>query len=389
MRLRKIHLQRVGPIRDADITLSDLSVFVGAQATGKSIALQLLKLLLDSGPIRTRLEAYGVDWEGKLPAFLDVFLGEGMHGVWCAETRIEMDGQHVDLASLIKKKGPRKDSGCLFYIPAQRVLTLRDGWPRPFSDYGPGDPFTVRHFSDELRMLMEGDLGKGAEALFPKSKRLKAEFRDALDEAVFHGFGLRVDKVHSQKRLVLGAGGNEAPLPFMVWSAGQREFVPLLLGLYWLLPQSGTGRRKGIDWVVIEEPEKGLHPKAVNTVLLLVLELLWRGYRVCLSTHSPQVLDVLWALRVLREKGGSADDVLALFGCKTTPAMIKVAEAALRKTASVHYFRRDGQIRDISNLDPGSEDVEEAGWGGLSEFSGRVGDVISRVVSRADQEVLL
>jgi hypothetical protein len=383
----RLHLTHVGQIREANLELGELTVFVGPQATGKSIALQVLKLLVDSGAIRTRLEEYGVDWEGELPAFLDAFLGEGMHGIWKSETKVQADGEDVNLSLLIKKKGPRPDAS-LFYIPAQRVLTLRDGWPRPFSDYGPGDPFTVRDFSDELRILMEGELGKGG-ALFPKSNRLKSELRDVLDDAVFHGFGLRVDKVRSQKRLVLGAGESGDLLPFMVWSAGQREFVPLLIGLYWLLPGAAVLRRKGIGWVVIEELEMGLHPKAINAVLLLVLDLLWRGYRVCLSSHSPQVLDILWALRVFREKGGTPQDVLDLFGCKATPPMIKVAEAVLKKSAKVHYFQQDGSTRDISSLDPGAKDLAEAGWGGLSEFSGRVGDIVSRVVSRAQQEVLL
>jgi predicted ATPase len=75
----------------------------------------------------------------------------------------------------------------------------------------------------------------------------------------------------------------------MVWSAGQREFVPLLLGLYWLMPSTQSSRRGTIEWVVLEEVEMGLHPRAISVLLLMVLELVTRGYRVCLSTHSPQI----------------------------------------------------------------------------------------------------
>jgi hypothetical protein len=389
MNLSRLHLTQVGQLREANLELGDLTVFVGPQATGKSIALQILKLVLDSSAIQTRLEQYGMNWEGKLPAFLDAFLGEGMHNIWRAESRVDVDGALVDLTSEIKKKrGPRKKESSLFFIPAQRVLTLRDGWPRPFSDYGPGDPFTVRDFSDTLRMLMERDLGKG-DTLFPRPNQLKQELRDVINEAVFHGFGLRVDKTRLQKRLVLGAGESGPPLPFMVWSAGQREFVPLLLGLYWLLPGAKAPKRKGVDWVVIEELEMGLHPKAINAALFLVLELLWRGYKVCLSTHSPQVLDLLWALRVFRQNQGKAEDVLDLFDCEDKPPnMLKMAGAALRKTVRVHYFKQNGETRDISDLDPGATNADEAGWGGLSEFSGLIGDVVSRVVSRANLEVV-
>jgi hypothetical protein len=61
--------------------------------------------------------------------------------------------------------------------------------------------------------------------------------------------------------------------------------------------------------------------------------------------------------------------------------MKQVAETALKKTARVFYFGQDGKSRDISMLDPGSDDAREAGWGGLSEFSGRVNETVAKVVS--------
>ena len=69
----------------------------------------------------------------------------------------------------------------------------------------------------------------------------------------------------------------------MVWSAGQREFMPLLLAFYWLMPPPGF---RGHRWVVIEEPEMGLHTQAISTVLLMIWDCC-NVDRVCLSTHSP------------------------------------------------------------------------------------------------------
>ena len=40
------------------------------------------------------------------------------------------------------------------------------------------------------------------------------------------------------------------------------------------------------------------------------------------------------------------------------------------------------RFSDISDLDPGAEDSHEAGWGGLTEFSGQVGDVVAEVAAR-------
>jgi hypothetical protein len=379
-------IRNTGQIKQASLTFGDLTVLVGPQATGKSIALQLLKLMVDAGQVQAELSRYGLDWSAQLPDFLDIYLGEGMHAIWRpGESSIKWEGKPVDLKKLAARRRKAKDES-LFFIPAQRVLALRHGWPRPFTDYSAGDPFAVREYSEKLRVLVEQEFGATGE-LFPEARRLKREFRDLLQENVFAGFRLRVDKVSSQKRLVLGPGGAAGHLPYMVWSAGQREFVPLLLGFYWLMPPTRVSTRAEIQWVVLEELEMGLHPRAISVVVLLVLELLVRGYRVCLSTHSPQVLDALWALKHLRENHAPPEAFLDIFEAPKTPPMQRLAAAVMEKTVRVYYFSREnGTTSDISSLDPSAESEAEADWGGLSEFSGRANEAVARAVTNAERE---
>ena len=155
------------------------------------------------------------------------------------------------------------------------------------------------------------------------------------------------------------------------------------MGLYWLMPSARVNRRGDLEWVIIEELEMGLHPKAISAVLLLVLELLWRGYRVCLSTHSPHVLDVVWAIRTIQEHCADPDWLLEVFDARKTKQMKDVAEDVIGKNFKVYYFDRLGEARDISNLDPGSENSFEAGWGGLSEFSGHVNEIVAKIVNKS------
>jgi hypothetical protein len=381
----RLQLKSVGQIEDADIEFGDLTVLVGPQATGKSIFLQFLRLLVDTGYVIDELRKHGLVWNKDIGHFLDIYLGEGMRDVWRNgdnQSAIIYNGDPIDLSTVIQRRR-RSKTESLFFIPAQRVLTLGRGWPRPFSDYGASDPFSVRDFSEKIRLLIETGWGRseGGE-IFPQTRRLKNELRKILDRTVFHGFGLRVDTHGAQKRLVLRGKGTEATLPFMVWSAGQREFVPLLVGFYWLLPPTKVPRRQEVEWVVIEEPEAGLHPNAISAVLLLILDLLARGYRVCLSTHSPHVLDVVWALRVIRQYQAPSIKILDLFNTRKTDPMKEMADAVFRKIARVYYFdQKTGRSHDISGLDPGSEEASEAGWGGLSEFSGHVADVVAKVVN--------
>ncbi len=383
-----LNIKHLGQIKQASLSFGDLTVLVGPQATGKSIALQLLKLMVDAGQVQEEMGRYGLDWEHKLPEFLDVYFGEGMRSIWHeGGTSVEWEGKPVDLEQMARRKRPNKKE-TLFFIPAQRVLALRDGWPRPFTDYTPGDPFAVRDFSENLRVLVEHEFG-GSGDLFPQERRLKREFRYLLQTHVFSNFHLRVDKFRSQKRLVLGAGEEpKESLPYMVWSAGQREFVPLLLGFYWLMPPTKVSTREDIKWVVLEELEMGLHPRAIAVVLLLVLELVHRGYRVCLSTHSPQVLDAVWALKHLKANHADADSFLDIFEAEKTQAMQKLANTVMEKTLKVFYFNREtGQTSDISELDPSAEEEGHSGWGGLSEFSGRANRAVARSAANAEPEL--
>ena len=387
--IERIRASGIGPVKEADIRFGDLTVFVGPQATGKSIILQLLKLLVDKPAIHETMRRFGLAQPGYTENFLDLYFGEGMRSIWSDETdersRLFLGQERKSRRlSAYARPGRAADPEKMFYIPAQRVMSLRDGVTRPFSDFRAGDPFVLRDFSEKIHGIVQTEIGLDGD-VFPRRQRLAEVLRKPLEEHIFAGFGLRRDTSEHQGRLVLNRGAGRA-LPYLVWSAGQREFVPLLLGLYWLLPPSKVSIRGSLEWVVIEELEMGLHPNGIGAVLNLVMELRLRGYRICLSTHSPHVLDVVWALRFFQDHGGTPGDVRKLLELPGTPKTRELADCALESVFKVYYFGRDGAVRDISGLDPGSEDDAEGGWGGLTEFSGRVGDVVAEVTGRARPE---
>lgn len=127
----------------------------------------------------------------------------------------------------------------------------------------------------------------------------------------------------------------------------------------------------------------GLHPQAVTVFMLLCLDLLWRGYRVVLATHSPLVLTVAWMLGRLRELDARWQLVCDGFGIETGEGrreLKQVAQASLKKQVKTYLlaFGDDGKVRskDISGLDPGSEDDDESSWGGLTGFGSRFAEAV-------------
>jgi hypothetical protein len=389
--MKRLEVEAFGPIKRADIALGDLTVLVGPQASGKSLFVQLLKAVEDAGAIRSDLKNYGFDWlhgNDRVADYCSLYFGGGLQDLVQQQTTIRRDGRSVDFKTVVKPGGRTAADETTFLIPAQRVLVLQDGWPKPFMGYSVGDPYSMRRFSDSLRLLMENGLGSTEkEPIFPRPRRMKGELQDVVDEAIYIGAKLVLETEGLRKKIMLAPKKGAHVLPYSAWSAGQREFTPLLLGLYWLMPPAKTARRGTLKTVIIEEPEMGLHPKAIVSFGLLVLELLSRGYRVILSTHSPVILDLVWAIRELRHVGPKrAVKALAEIFCLEHPSwqIQRILDSAMVREYKTYFFDRRPRgvvTRDISSLDPGDADEDIAGWGGLSGFSGRIAQIVGDAIS--------
>lgn len=381
--MRSIHIRNLGPIRDVDFRPGDLTILVGPQASGKSLVLQTLKAIVDVDPIVEALKLHGYHWADSPEAFVELVYGEGMRGLVGEKTHIEVDGERWDLVQKGQEVWSKRSRAepRLFYVPAQRVLTLQEGWPRPFTAFEVGTPFVVKQFSEDLRRLLEE--GPDDLRLFPAERRWKQEIRQLVANAVFHDAEVLVDSQRLRKRIVLKvpSGG---PLPFLSWSAGQREFIPLMLGLYWLTPTQATSRRRHLEWVVIEEPEMGLHPAAITAVGIIALDLVKRGYKVVLSTHSPHVLELVWAVTRLRASLREHPNKLAsLFGLRPTSGVREIAEAMVSKEFRVFYLAHTEDrvvSKDISDLDAESADPDVASWGGLTDLAERAAELVRESV---------
>ncbi|MCX7765031.1 MAG: ATP-binding protein [Bacteroidia bacterium] len=379
----KIALRDFGPIREANIELGDFTIFIGPQATGKSLLLQLIKLLMDKNFIKAELKNRNFSFSDE-KSFFSLYFGGGLEYILRDTTEVRWNGSPVSLKDIWRPlKGTKGSKESVFYIPAQRVFTLRDGISRPFTDYQPTDPFVVRRFSDVLHLLIQQELAMPeGDRLFPRQKRFKETLRSRIQESIYGEYELISEIDKHQRRLALKRRDDPTSLPYMSWSAGQREFTPLLLGLLFLLPAGKKPKVKEISYVIIEELEMGLHPKAIENVLLLLLELLNRGYKVILSTHSSIPLEMVWASHAIKENQGKPEAFLNLFGLRKMPDTLNLANIAINADYEVYFFKRDGYVQRISALEVDSDSVEEASWGGLTEFITRATDVIAKVVGK-------
>ena len=175
-------------------------------------------------------------------------------------------------------------------------------------------------------------------------------------------------------------------IPFMAWSAGQKEFMPLLLAIYCLSgPPTQVVDKSDYKWVIIEEPEMGLHPRAIQSVLLEIFELIQNGYKVIVSTHSSTFMEFVWAYNNLKmlEEDLFKKSLCQLFGVHADASAAHLFSELKEKDIKIYYSGRKGRnegvkYADISSLDAFDENIEISEWGGLTTFSGRASEIVSR-----------
>ena len=267
----------------------------------------------------------------------------------------------------------------VFYIPAQRVFSISDGRPKAFSEFDPTAPYVLRQFSEILRVFMSIGLG-GNTTLFPVKTRLKSAQKRSFDSSIFHGGRVELENENGQRKMRMKVDGMD--MPFMTWSAGQKEFMPLLMGFYCVSgPPMQLLNKDQYDYIVIEEPEMGLHPKAVMSVLLEILELVQMGKKVIVSTHSTVPLEFVWAFNILKRSANKNKEagLAKLFDVSGKGAGIFAG--IFDKSIRTYAFERKGEkveSVDISSLDALDDQPVVSEWGGLSSFATRVSELVTK-----------
>lgn len=378
--MEKFIIENFGLIKNVSINFGDLTLLVGPQASGKSIALETLKLAIDRDHIINTLDRYNYIIGHNTDKILNVYFGEGMSDIWKDNTRIEYDD-----ISFLKKNLPKKadeTDETLFYIPAQRIFSISDGRPKNFMEFDSSSPYILRSFSETLRLFMQNGMGQ-ADVLFPIKNRLKGFLRRSFDDSIFHNAKIITEERAGQKKMILNV--DDLSIPFMSWSAGQKEFMPLLLAFYCLSgPPSNVIKKEKYRYVVIEEPEMGLHPKAIISVILQILELIQTGgYKVIVSSHSPVFLEFAWSFNLLRSNPQQYEALYELFDIPEISPVKEMLAGLFDKSIRTYYFDREsknGKVvsHDISSLDVTDTNNIVSNWGGLSEFSSKVSEVVSK-----------
>jgi hypothetical protein len=365
-------IQKFGPIQKAEIDVRDLTIFVGPQATGKSLAAQVLYFLrriedlippsqllapddadlpLDSARIVEATLSTLKWWFGNESA---VYAGPGTLLSWAptepttgVERELQWDDSSVHLSKALEGRLQVIENGqdrrAHVYIPAGRALysflrshTLLSRVPA--SEEWPG--YVLKFYET---------LGRTIEWLWRKQEQQENKYEfDNTPEAIF--LRPRINAI-MKGQIRYGPGAvllevKRKQLRPETIAAGQMEIWP-----FWAIVEEGI-QTKRLDsaHIYFEEPEAHLHPGAQRNVMEIVAYLVKRNTRFLITTHSPYILyavnNFLMAHKVL-DAGKSLPDDVPL-------------EIALQpEQVAAYRFATDGTIHDIMDTEVGLIDENE------------------------------
>lgn len=386
--MKKFQISNFGPIKNLDVELGDLTILLGPQASGKTLFLQLAKLVVDCNYIAQQLQKYNYAIDGNPDKILNYYFGDRLSSMWGSDTTVKVDNMAFEKRCLLNMKNVETNEK-LFYIPAQRILSISDGRPKNFMEFDITSPYVLRNFSETLRLFFQNDI-EDDNVVFPLKRSSDEGLERMFNDTIFHGGKVVIDEQAGQKKMRMRVG--DTSLPFMTWSAGQKEFMPLLMAFYCLTEhatKSANGKR--YEYVVVEEPEMGLHPRAILSVIMQILQLVKMGYKVVVSTHSPMLLEFAWTFKMLQQFPQEVREqaLCELFDANRNSYVGEIINGVVNRDLRTYYFShaKEGVVTDeISALDVASENTDEAEWGGLSQFASKASEVVSKYMAKYGED---
>lgn len=367
----QLTIRNFGPIQVADIDVRNLTIFVGPQATGKSLAAQVLYFLRGIeellSPVATHQSVPLDDvlttlawWLGNNP---DIYASPGTSLCWESREVPEIsrqmywDDQGTYLGDTLARRlhelketlFPFKEQ---FYIPSGRIL------------YSLLSPASALRFFSQGQQQWPGYLitfyeavGRAMDALWRAQGKGEIEHvrvlpgsseSNLLRQSPF--LRQRIDSINKGEMhygpVTVSLRVGQKSFPPSAFSAGQMEIWP-----FWVIVEYGllTGRLPG-SRVYFEEPEAHLHPGAQRSLMEIIAYLIQHGVQVLLTTHSPYILyavnNFLMAQKVL-----DADRKL--------PPEVPTEIALHPEQVAAYRFASEGVVYDLMDAEIGLIDADE------------------------------
>lgn len=340
----RIIIKNFGPVKNADLTLSDITVFIGQQASGKSTIAKLIhffRYITGDTPFPSADSS-------DLDKIFRKFIGNTyFHNSPSAEIEY-IYGSGIRLKfkdnKLVYENLKREYHKAVFIPAARAVYSLIS--ESMFS-------LTAESVNIDDSILLFGQAIENIKKYSGNTFKTGNPYIDQLCSEILKGHFRITD---GESRIYFT---KEQYITLDKASSGQQEALPLLLIL------TNTGSKTSKNYITIEEPEAHLYPYTQNKLIELIAQVYNNSsekHFFIITTHSPYILtsfnNLLFAYRTARLNEQAKKEVSNI-----------IPETGWINTEHLDaYYVEDGTIRPIyddgliidNEIDDVSEDIAEA-----------------------------
>lgn len=368
----RLKIRNFGPVKQLDIEIKPLTLFIGTQGSGKSTIAKLLSIfrdlhwyiqILEEQDIFKPFIDFNIDEYFQPDSYLhyqnDAFMLNFSNGKFDIrrtdmskeETKkftkefIESSNKKLtsngffDAQDIVDNNIIKANKRMMLYIPAERNL--------------------IGNLSSALASIMLARIPLSETiieymSLFEKAKKEFPKY-----EIPF--LGVRYEKKEGKERIVVSEGGKH--LPLNACSSGLQSVLPMIMVLDYAL------KNESFDSFVIEEPEQNLFPENQRELLNFICKKQNEEHfeQCIITTHSPYLLSCLNVLMLaakLYKDENIREKVKAIVPIEYLVNPTDVAVYGLYPTASSEDYcknliaERTGLI-SVNELDSVSESIGE------------------------------
>ncbi len=251
--MNRLIIKDFGPLKDVDIDINKINLFIGENGSGKSILAKIITIVRDlpnlhEDNILQEIKKFRIDFV-TINSIIEIYEDEKLI--------LELKNKKFNIYNNLNQVNTSFSSQ---YIPAERNL--------------------ISLFSKSLSSLLVADIPLPNFLLQFSSEFEKAgnEIKEIefLNVKYINGDGLDRHKIYFDDN-------NYLPLEFS--SSGIQSVLPLYLAVKYFANKHGS--------IIIEEPEQNLFPKAQKETIQYIVEQVSEKNNLFLMTHSPYVLSTL------------------------------------------------------------------------------------------------
>ncbi|KIM04693.1 MAG: hypothetical protein KU29_10235 [Sulfurovum sp. FS06-10] len=296
--MERLIVKNFGPLKDIDIELNKINLFIGENGSGKSVLAKLITIVTDINNLDEekyffkKLNEYTIDFISN-QSIIKFYTNEDLI-ITIESKKVIFNRFNKKLMKIDDKlKKSRKNFNAklinLDQLIDESVIISQD-YEKLTSKYIPAERNLISLFNKSLSTLIL------EEVPLPKFLlRFSSEFEKAgnkirelefLNVKYLNGDGLDRHKVYFNK---------DSYLPLEQSSSGIQSALPLYLTVKYFASKHSS--------IIIEEPEQNLFPKAQKETIQYIIEHISNDNNLFMMTHSPYVLSTLNILMMAYRAG--------------------------------------------------------------------------------------